>query len=64
MKMMELKEDILKTFEMTNLSFMNYFFKVEVKQQNGEIFISQKKYTETFLKKFTMYHCKSVTLHL
>jgi len=43
MKMIkEFKEDMMKTFEMTDLVLMNYFLGIEVKQQKECIFISQK----------------------
>jgi len=59
--MKEFKEDMMKTFEMTDLGLMNYFLGIEVKQQEDGIFISQKKYIEALLKKFKMYDCKPVT---
>ena len=43
--MMEFKEDMMKTFEMTDLGLMSYFLVIEVSQRNEGIFISQKKYT-------------------
>ena len=61
--MNEFKEDMVKTFEMTDLSMINYFLSIEVKQQKEDIFISQKKYIEALLKKFKMYDCVNLTLH-
>ena len=43
--MMEFKEDMMKTFEMTDLGLMSYFLDIEVSKRNEGIFISQKKYT-------------------
>ena len=60
----EFKEEMMKTFEMTDLGLLNYFLGIEVKQQKGGIFICQKKYTEALLKKFKMYGCKPVTTPL
>jgi len=48
----EFKEDMMKTFEMTNLGLMKYFLGIEIKQQEEGIFISQKKYTESLIKRF------------
>ena len=38
--MMEFKEDMMKTFEMTDLGLMSYFLGIEVSQRNERIFIS------------------------
>lgn len=54
----EFKEDMKKTFEMTNLGVLNYFLGVEVKQNEEGIFVSQKKYTVDILNPFKMQHCK------
>lgn len=62
--MMEFKEDMMKTFEMTDLGLMSYFLGIEVSQRNEGIFISQKKYIEGLLKKFNMYGCKPVATPL
>ena len=51
----EFKEDMMKTFEMSDLGLMHYFLGIEISQENGGIFLSQKKYTENLLKKFQMY---------
>ncbi|XP_027934022.1 uncharacterized protein LOC114189605 [Vigna unguiculata] len=55
---------MMKAFEMTDLGLMNYFLGIEVKQQEDDIFISQKKYIEALLKKFKMYDCKPVATPL
>ena len=62
--MMEFKEDMMKTFEMTDLGLMSYFLGIEVSQINEGLFISQKKYTEGLLKKFKMYGCKCDILEI
>jgi hypothetical protein len=56
----EFKKDMIKTFKMINLGLMHYFLGIEISQENEEIFISQKKYTESLLKKFQMTGCKAV----
>ena len=54
----QFKDDMLQVFEMTDLGEMTYFLGMEVKQNDGEIFISQKKYAKEILKKFSMENCK------
>jgi len=49
---------------MTDLGLMNYFLGIEVKQQEDDIFISQKKYIEALLNNFKMYDCKPVATPL
>ncbi|XP_062075761.1 secreted RxLR effector protein 161-like [Humulus lupulus] len=48
------KEDMMKSFEMTNFGLMHYFLGIEITQKEDGIFISQKKYIDTLLKKFKM----------
>jgi histone deacetylase 1/2 len=45
---------------MINLGLMHYFLGIEISQENEEIFISQKKYTESLLKKFQMTRRKAI----
>ncbi|XP_039158847.1 uncharacterized protein LOC104451691 [Eucalyptus grandis] len=59
----ELKEEMMKTFEMTDLGLMHYFIGIEI-DQNERFFISQKKYTENLLKKFKMNYCKAISTPL
>ncbi|XP_042969189.1 secreted RxLR effector protein 161-like [Carya illinoinensis] len=59
----EFKQEMMKSFKMSDLGLMHYFLGIEVCQDNG-IFISQKKYAEDLLKKFNMSDCKSVTTPL
>lgn len=54
------KQDMMGTFEMTDLGEMAYFLGMEVKQKNGGVFICQRKYAKEILKKFKMDECKSV----
>lgn len=55
----EFKQEMMKSFEMSDLGLMHYFLGMEVCQDDG-IFISQKKYAEDLLKKFNMADCKPV----
>ena len=60
----EFKDDIMRTFDMTDLGLMHYFLGIEVDQTDEGIFISQKKYTNSVLKKFWMHGCKYVATSL
>ena len=55
----QFKDDMLQVFEMSDLGEMTYFLGMKVKQNDGEIFISQRKYAKEILKKFSMENCKS-----
>lgn len=59
----EFKQEMMKSFEMSDLGLMHYFLGMEVCQDDG-IFISQKKYAEDLLKKFNMTDCKLVATPL
>jgi len=54
----ELKKEMKQVFEMTDLGLMTYFLGMEVKQNQHEVFICQKKYAREILKKFQMDECK------
>ena len=56
----EFKEAMFNEFEMTDNELMSYFLGIEVKQQQDEIFISQKKYMKEILEKFKMSNCNPV----
>ncbi|PKI76837.1 hypothetical protein CRG98_002823 [Punica granatum] len=56
----ELKQDLMKVFEMTDLGVMAYFLGMEIKQTQGEIFICQRRYLKEILKRFNMEECISV----
>ncbi|CAL2249531.1 unnamed protein product [Prunus armeniaca] len=60
----EFKKVMMKTFEMSDLGLMHYFLGIEINQEEDDIFICQKKYTENLLKKFKMYGCKTVATPL
>ena len=38
------KEDLAREFEMKDMGLMHYFLKLEVWQDDGELFVSQRKY--------------------
>ena len=57
----EFKKEMTQVFEMTDLSLTTYFLGVEVKQNQHEIFICQKKYAREVLKRFQMDECKAVS---
>lgn len=50
-----------KVFQMTDLGIMSYFLGMEIKQDQGEVFIYQKKYAKEILKKFHMEDCKDLS---
>ncbi|KAL0308644.1 UNVERIFIED_CONTAM: Retrovirus-related Pol polyprotein from transposon TNT 1-94 [Sesamum radiatum] len=58
------KEDMMKTFEMSDLGLMHFFLGIEINQEKEGNIICQRKYTETLLKKFKMESCKTVTTPL
>ncbi|XP_047264106.1 uncharacterized mitochondrial protein AtMg00810-like [Capsicum annuum] len=45
-------------FEMTDLGLLHYFLGLEVKQGEGDVFFSQKKYALDLLKRFGLVNCK------
>ncbi|WKA12871.1 hypothetical protein VitviT2T_030219 [Vitis vinifera] len=54
------KAEMEKVFEMTDLGDMSYFLRMEVHQNQHEIFICQQKYAKEILKKFKMEKCKPI----
>ncbi|KAL0341917.1 UNVERIFIED_CONTAM: Retrovirus-related Pol polyprotein from transposon TNT 1-94 [Sesamum calycinum] len=44
----DFKEDMMKTFEMSDLGLMHFFLGIEINQEKEGIFICQRKYTETY----------------
>jgi Reverse transcriptase (RNA-dependent DNA polymerase) len=54
-KMMhEFKSDMMKKYEMNDLSLLHYFLGIKIDQREDEIFISQKNYAQNILFKFKM----------
>ena len=45
---------------MTDLGLMTYFLGMEIKQDENEVFICQRKYAKEILKKFHMEDCKAM----
>ena len=48
----DFKREMMQIFEMTDLGLMTYFLGMEIKQLEGEVFISQKKYARKFSRSF------------
>ena len=57
----EFKHAMFKEFEMTDCGLMSFFLGIEVKQQQDDISISQKKYAKELLEKFRMSNCNPVS---
>lgn len=57
----EFKKAMMREYEMIDLGLMKYFLGFQMRQKEGEIFISQEKYTEDLLKMFKMSTCKAVS---
>lgn len=57
----EFKQEMMQVFEMTDLGLMSYFLGIEIKQNEDDVFICQKKYAKEILKKFQMEECKAVS---
>ena len=54
-------ESMSKELEISDLGLLHYFLGMEVKQVEGGIFISQKKYAIYLLKRFHMSNCKIIS---
>eukprot|EP00253_Pinus_taeda_P007376 PITA_07376 len=52
------KEDLAREFEMKEMGLMHYFLGMEVRQKDGEVFVSQGKYANEILRCFHMEKCK------
>jgi Reverse transcriptase (RNA-dependent DNA polymerase) len=57
----EFKDTMTREFEMTDLSLMNFFFGLEVRQVEMGIFVSQETYANEILKKYKMTNCYPVS---
>ena len=56
--LIEFKQNMMNTFEMTDLGLLQYFLGLEVKQSAGLVHVGQKKYAEEVLKLAGMLSCK------
>lgn len=57
----QFKEDMMHSFEMTDLGEMAYFLGMEIKQKKDEVFVCQRKYAKEIMEKFRMEECKSMS---
>lgn len=55
----EFRRNMKDKFEMTDLGHLRYFLGMEIIQEEGGIFLSQKKYAQDLLKRFDMVNCNS-----
>eukprot|EP00253_Pinus_taeda_P033168 PITA_33168 len=56
-----IKKELGKSFEMTDLGYVHYYFGIEVTQHPKSIFLSQKKYIGDMLNRFGMTKCNPLT---
>lgn len=61
---MQFKERLKSTFEMTDLGKLKYFLGFEITYTKERVFLSQRKYAQQLLEKFGMQSCKSVATPL
>ena len=54
----DIKQDLCKTFDMTDLGLLHYCLGIEVWQTDNNIFLSQSKYAKNLLDRFRMQDCK------
>jgi len=57
----EFKQEMVHAFKMIDLGLMTYFLGIEIKQNENDVFICQKKYAKEILKKFKIKECKVVS---
>eukprot|EP00253_Pinus_taeda_P027623 PITA_27623 len=56
-----IKQDLCRTFDMTDLGLLHYCLGIEVWQTENHIFLSQSKYAKNFVDRFIMQDCKPAT---
>eukprot|EP00253_Pinus_taeda_P015412 PITA_15412 len=56
-----IKKELRKSFEMTDLGYVDYYLGIEVTQHPKSIFLSQKKYIGDMLNRFGMTECNPLT---
>lgn len=57
----EMKKDMMKVFQMTNLGEMDFFLRMKVKKIKDQIFICHRKYAKQILWKFLVDDSKSMS---
>lgn len=59
----QVKADLSREFDTKNLGKLSYFLRMKIEQneQNGSVWIGQRAYTESLLKRFGMEDCKQVS---
>ncbi|CAL9010923.1 unnamed protein product [Prunus brigantina] len=62
--MQDFKTDMMQRYEMTDLGLLHHFLGMGIIQSEDFIFIHQKKYASTHLKKFGLQDCKPVGIPL
>jgi hypothetical protein len=50
----DVKQAMIKEFEMTNISLMTYYLGIKIMQGEDTIFVNQEKFAKETLKKFKM----------
>eukprot|EP00253_Pinus_taeda_P029199 PITA_29199 len=58
------KEDLARDFEMKDMGRIHYFLGMEVRQGDGELFVSQGKYANEILRRFRMESSKPMEASL
>ncbi|KAK2978670.1 hypothetical protein RJ640_023384 [Escallonia rubra] len=58
----DFKKGMAKEFEMTDIGLMSYYLRIEVKQRDDGIFISQEAYAKEVLKRFNMENCNPISI--
>eukprot|EP00253_Pinus_taeda_P022034 PITA_22034 len=56
-----IKQDVCRTFDMTDLGLLHYCLGVEVWHTENHIFLSQSKYAKNLVDRFRMQDCKLAT---
>ena len=58
------KSDMMRRYEINDIGLLHYFLEIEIKSRKDGIFIYQKKYVASILKKFEMKNCNVVAIPL
>lgn len=57
----QFKQEMMQAFEMTDLGFMTYFLGIEIKQNENDVFVCQKKICKRNIEKTQREECKVVS---